>query len=52
MQDESGNNSFLIVVGLYVLFVVIILSFFANFNSVGNLVAKEVLNIVESLNVE
>ena len=52
MQDENRNNHFSIVVELYFLFVVIILSFTVIFNLVGNLVAKEILNIIKYLNVE
>ena len=52
MQDENGNSNFFIVVDVYVLFVVIILSFSVIFNLFGSLVAKDFLNIVESLNVE
>ena len=50
MQDESHH--FIIVAELYVLFVVIILSFIVILNLIGILVAKEVLNIVEPLGVE
>ena len=42
MQDENCNNHFIIVAELYVLFVVIILSFIVILNLIGILVAKEV----------
>ena len=52
MQDEICSNHFIIVAELYILFLVIILSFTVILNLFGNLVAKEVLSIVRSLSVE
>ena len=51
-MHENHNNHLSIVVELYLLFVVIILSFTVILNLFGNLVAKEILNIIRSLNVE
>ena len=52
MEYEKSTNHFSIMVELYILFVLIILSFTVILNLTGNLVAKEVLHIVKSLNVE
>ena len=52
MQDENRDHHFIIVVELYILFVVFILIFTVILNLVGNLVAKELVNIIKSLNVE
>ena len=51
-MHENHNNHLSILVELYLLFVVIILSFTILFHLVGKSVAKEILNIIKDLNVE